>query len=106
MPVGRRHELVKAYADAAESRMQELSVEQLAALYSLLGRPTSCCPHIMQLRTLQLTAHTSRRAALNTAAARLQMTMATARSPSTRCRGPPPPRASDHTARQESHTLA
>ena len=41
MPVGRRHELVKAYADAAESRMQELSVEQLAALYSLLGAMTA-----------------------------------------------------------------
>ena len=35
-----RHDLVKAWADEAESRMQELSVEQLTALYSLLGAPS------------------------------------------------------------------
>ena len=45
----RRHDLVKAWADEAESRMQELSVEQLTALYSLLGEPA-----LQSLRTCRL----------------------------------------------------
>lgn len=35
-PTGMRMDLVKAHADLQEGRMQELSVEQLQALYSLL----------------------------------------------------------------------
>ena len=59
----RRHDLVRAWADEAESRMQELSVEQLTALYSLLGEPAA--RHCARCREslLQLTADRCRRSA-------------------------------------------